>query len=405
MPRRRRAVPVLTVLTVLAVLTGGSPALAADSWTVPDRATITINGLGFGHGRGLSQYGALGRARAGHDYRKIVGFYYPGTRWGTASGAVKVLITGDTTNDVVVGPRSGLTVRSLGTGRTWTLPARRDGNAVKRWRIIPASGHRSTVGYRTGAWHVWRTVAGDAQFAAGGAPVRLYKAGGSVEYRGTLRSASASDTGMDRDTVNIVPLDSYLRGVVPQEVPALWPAAAVRAQAVAARTYAAYERADRSGRFDLYDTIKSQVYGGYSAEHPSSDAAVRVTAKRVLLSGGEPAFTQFSASNGGYSVAGAFPYLRAQQDRFDKYNPDGGRVGWETSVTDVDIEKQWPAIDNLISITIDERDGRGTWGGRVDKLTLTGSDDAHTVTVSGDTFRTRFGLRSTWFTFQIAAAG
>ena len=145
----------------------------------------------------------------------------------------------------------------------------RTATPVKRWRVTPASGHRSTVSYRTAAWHPWRTVAGDAQVAAGGAPIRLSTPAGSVQYRGTLRSVSVPHTARARDTVNILPLDSYLRGVVPREVPALWPAAAVRAQAVAARTYAAYERAHRSGRFDLYDTTKSQVYGGYTAEHPA----------------------------------------------------------------------------------------------------------------------------------------
>ena len=358
---------------------------------------VTISGRGFGHGKGLSQYGALGRARAGHDYGEIVRHYYPGTRWGTAAGAVKVLITGDTTNDVVVGPRSGLTVRSLGTGRTWTLPARRDGQAVKRWRVTPASGHRSTVGYRTGAWHVWRTVTGDAQFAAGGAPVRLYKAGGSVEYRGTLRSASASGTGMDRDTVNIVPLDSYLRGVVPQEVPALWPAAAVRAQAVAARTYAAYERAHRSGRFDLYDDTRSQVYGGLDAEHPSSDAAVKATARKVLTYQGSAAFTQFSASNGGYSVAGAFPYLRARAGHVRQVRPGpDGTPGWTVTFTGDQVTRHWTGLGQLKSITVDQRDGNGPFDGRVLELTVTG-DQGSVSGVDGSDFASYLGLRSTLF--------
>ena len=405
MPRRRLAAPVL-LLASLVALAGAPPAEATRD--VPDgtgraaATSVTIAGRGYGHGRGLSQYGALGRAKAGQGYGEIARHYYPGTRWGTAAGPVKVLITGDTTNDLLVTPRSALTVRSLGAGRTWTLPARRDGHPVKRWRVTPASGHRSTVSYRTAAWHPWRTVAGDAQFAAGGAPIRLSTPGGSVQYRGTLRSVSVPHTARARDTVNILPLDAYLRGVVPREVPALWPAAAGRAQAVAARTYAAYERAHRSGRFNLYDTTQSQVYGGYSAEHPASDGAVRVTARRVLLSGGAPAFTQFSASNGGYSVAGGFPYLRAARDTFDRYDPDGdGTVGWRVRFTGDQITRHWKGLGSLRSITVNTRDGKGPYGGRVLKLTVTG-DKGRVSGVDGSAFASYLGLRSTLFTVSVA---
>ena len=84
---------------------------------MPGDASITVDGLGFGHGRGLSQYGALARGRAGQDYREIVDFYYPGTTWATAAGSVRVLVSGDTTPDVVVDPRTGLTVRAVAGGR------------------------------------------------------------------------------------------------------------------------------------------------------------------------------------------------------------------------------------------------------------------------------------------------
>lgn len=384
---------VVLVVTVLAVGASALPARAVDR--TPDggvgrqaTVTVTIDGRGFGHGKGLSQYGALGRAKAGHGYARIVEHYYPGTRWGTASGSLKVLITGDTSSDLVVGPRSGLTVRSLGSGRTWTLPARRDGAAVKRWRITPASGERSAVSYRTGSWHVWRKVAGDAQFAAGGSPIRLYTPSGGFQYRGTLRSVSPTSSATRRDTVNILSLESYLRGVVPREVPALWSPAAVRAQAVAARTYAAFERAQHQDRYyHLCDTAHCQVYGGFGAEHPASDAAVQATARRVVTFGGSPAFTQFSASNGGYSVAGDFPYLVAKPDPYDDYQP------WSATFTGDQIARNWPNMGDLVSITVDERDGRGAFGGRVLSLTVTMTKGS--VSVSGDTFRSFLGLRST----------
>ena len=80
---------------------------------------MTVRGHGFGHGHGLSQYGAQRAAGKGLTYRQIVDFYYPGTRWGRVGGKVKVLITGDTDKDLVVRDRSGLTLRGLGSGRTW----------------------------------------------------------------------------------------------------------------------------------------------------------------------------------------------------------------------------------------------------------------------------------------------
>lgn len=404
-----RATVLATGLTLVAALVPAVPAVAADEpWTVPDNATITIDGLGFGHGRGLSQYGALGRGRAGHGYESIVKFYYPGTDWGRSGGTVKVLVTADTSTDVVVDARSRLAVRSLGSGRTFTLPAKVKQRKVIRWRITAAGGGRSQVDARTNRWREWRAVSGDAEFSAGGDPVTLRTPAGAVAYRGRLRSATPSGSGTGRDTVNVVSLDSYLKGVLPQEVIAsVWPVATLRAQAVAARTYAAYERAAApSGRhYDLCDTASCQVYGGATAEYPRTNDAVVATAGRVLTFGGEPVFAQFSASNGGYTVADPnFPYLVAQEDPFDHYDPDGvGGDGWRTSVTSAAIEKAYN-LENLTGIRVAARDGLGAWGGRVVTVWLL-SSTGWNGTVTGDSFRRRLGLRSTLFTISDVAPG
>lgn len=344
---------------------------------------LELVGRGFGHGTGLSQYGALGRANAGQTYRQIVSFYYPGTGWGRAGGKIRVLITADSTDDVVVRDASGLTVRALDSGKTWSPRIDAD-----RWRIKPRDG-RSVISYRTGRWHEWRDVRGNAEFTAAG-PLRLITPDGATPYRGALRSTGG-------DTVNVLPLDTYLRGVVPREVPALWPGAAVRAQAVAARTYAAYERAHGSGHYDLCDTAHCQVYGGVVDEHDASDAAIAATAHVVRVEGGEPIFAQFSASNGGHSTQGPFDYLPAQADPVDLATYDE----WQQTVSGSDIGAWRPAIGTFESLTVDERDGRGSYGGRVVRLTLHGS--AGDVQVTGDQFRIGFGLRSTLF--DLAPAG
>lgn len=381
------------VLVTSTALLAGSFAVVAPSAPASADTTVTISGYGFGHGKGLSQYGARNRASAGQSYATIAQHYYPGTAWGKATGSVRVLLTKDTSADVHVVARKGLTLRALGSGRTWKLPATQFHTRVARWRIAPA-GHSSRIWYRAaGSWHPWRTVRGDAQFGAGGRPVTLVTPHGASAYRGALRSVSTNASGSRRDTVNVLPLESYVRGVVAQEVPASWPQAAVRAQTVAARTYAAFERrASRGDSYDLCDTSHCQVYGGVAAEHPKADAAVKATSKRVLTYQGQPAFTQFSASNGGWSVRGSMPYLRAAQDSFDRGAPGDP---WQATFSGAAIARNWPGLGTLQSVRVVARDGHGRLGGRATSVRVTGSKSS--VTVAGDTFASYLGLRSTMF--------
>ena len=369
-----------------------SPASAEDSWSVPRSASITIKGHGYGHGRGMSQYGAEGAAREGLSWREITAFYYPGTSVGRAGGQIRVHVSADTTDDLVVVPRSGLAVADLATDETWTLPQR----DTQRWRVIALDGDHRVQWLAGSRWRTWRTLQGNGAFGASGEPVSLVTPGGIKAYRGRLAAVALSG---GRVTVNTVRLESYVRGVVPLEMPALWSPAAVRAQSVAARTYAAYERAHpRSSAFDVYDTTSSQVYGGVGAEHSASDDAVRATRRRVLKAGGAPAFTQFSSSNGGWSVQGTLSYQQARRDPYDDWS--GNPVhDWSITVWDTTFEGRWPSLGNLRRITVVRRDGNGDWGGRVTSLRLVGSQN--TVTVSGDTMRSVLGLRSSWVTFRV----
>ena len=183
-------------------------------------------------------------------------------------------------------------------------------------------------------------------------------------------------------------------------MPASWSTAAVRAQAVAARTYAAYERAHRTG--PLCDTTSCQVYGGFDAEHPASNDAVVATAREALLHKGAPAFTQFASSSGGWTAAGGMPYLPARADPYDGWA--GNPVhSWSTRISDTLIESRWPALGNLTRIRVTQRDGNGEWGGRVGSVTLVGGRGR--VTVSGDTLRAVLGLRSSWVTFVVRQRG
>ena len=383
----------LALTVALLVPTAGSAQARDDGLpggpTSREPVSVTITGNGYGHGHGLSQWGAQYAAGDGLTHQQILAFYYPGLKNGSIGGNVSVLLTADTSTDVMVADRSDLTVESLGTGKVHRLTKN-----ARWWRILPdQQGSRSTISFRgsSGGWKTWRTVAGEAQFDAGGKPITLRTPAGDRAYRGVLRSAAPSATSGRRDTVNVLPLESYLKGVVPREVPASWHPAAVRAQAVAARTYAAFERSQPLAQhYQICDTSLCQVYGGYTDEHPDSNRAVEATRKAVLLDGGEPAFTQFSASNGGYTSAGAVDYLPAKQDPYDK-----AYRGWKATVSAVAIERALPAIGTFRSLEVLERDGNGAFGGRVVRIEVVGSD-ASTV-LSGDNFRSYFGLMSTMF--------
>jgi stage II sporulation protein D len=392
---------VAAAVALLAALTG-LPAAPADavstdqSYWVPVSRTVVVRGHGFGHGHGMSQYGAQGAAKAGLGYRRIIDFYYPRTTWSTVTGKVRVLITGDTTSDLVVGRVSGLTLRDLGTGTTYRLP---DLAGVTRWRVSVGADKRSVVDYLTGDWHRWRpggraALVGDGELTAPGT-LTLYTPSGTRHYRGALRSASPTAGSATRDTVNVLSMDDYVRGVIPDEMPASWQPEAVKAQAVAARTYATWSRSQFPHRyFQICDTSSCQVYGGADAEDPRSNAAVTATARQVLTYGGKPAFSQFSSSSGGWTSEGGAPYLPAKADPYDDYA--GNPVHeWTVSLDAERVEGAYPSVGTLRRIQVVRRDGNGQWNGRVWSLVVDGTKGD--VTVSGDSFRARFGLRSSWF--------
>lgn len=407
----RRLATVSALLGLLAALAVAAPrsATAQEMYLRPADGSYPVEGRGYGHGIGMSQWGAKGAAEKGLIWPAIMAFYYPGT---------SVINNGNPTIRVQLTGQSSLIARAQ-SGMRVNLDS---GNPASPTQILPVTVVRHGATLTVGAWDIawyadplptnagwwlrFRPVggAGFLNYARSPATARLVafdnpstgtialeRAGALSTYRGQLRHVRSEAGGSATVTlVAALPMESYLRGVVPSEMPASWSAEAVRSQAVAARTYAEYEREHvLSGRaYDTCDSTACQVWGPIAREHPLADQAIAATAGQILTSAGAAAFTQFSAANGGYTAAGSQPYLVAQPDPYDHDT-------WTTAVAATAIERAWPSIGRLTVLQVVQRDGRGGWGGRVTQLMITGSGGS--VRVTGAAFRAALGLRSTWF--------
>lgn len=396
---RSRTTRTLTGLAAAAtLLLAAGPASASGNDPVvtvaPGVTTLTVSGDGWGHGRGMSQWGAQGAALQGLTYDQILAFYYPGTQQSSiASGKIKVLITADTDNNLKIAPAPRLRVHDLGNGRTYKLR-----KAARAWRLKSVGG-QTRVYYKRGHWHLYKTggrkaLAGDGEFKSSAKQLTLKLPSGGRVYRGKLRFAGS-------DTVNVVSMEQYLRGVVPAESFTSWRPAALQAQAVAARSYAAFERdANPTRYFSVYDTTASQAYRGVAIENANTDAAISATANRFVTYGGKPAFTEFSASSGGWTTTGSKPYQLAQPDLYDTTASGDTNLDWSAQVPIATIQAKYPDIGLLSSIEIVDRDGDLTHpnDGWVLQVKLTGTNGSKTI--AGGDFRALFGLKSAYFSIS-----
>ncbi|WP_375002784.1 SpoIID/LytB domain-containing protein [Aeromicrobium sp. CTD01-1L150] len=375
---------------------------AATTSTVNQRSvgsasSVTFKGHGYGHGIGMSQWGAHGGAQKGVLASRILAKYYPGTSLASRSRYIRVRVTADNDGSTAVRARSGL--RFLQGSRSITLPTTVSGRTVSHWRIEPYASNKrqSTLRYKSGStWRTYKSLVwhGSADFAA--PTMQLVLPGGkTVTYRHKLRAARPHSTATLRHTVNVVHLNDYTQGVVAREMPASWPTQALRAQAIAARTYG-LQSITPSAWYDICDTTSCQVYGGVSAEHANTNAAVASTSNRVLMHDGKPAVTQYSSSSGGFTNQGSRPYLKAVSDPWDNHSANQNH-SWSQAVNKSTIQSKYPSIGTLKTLKVTKRNGHGSMGGRVSSLQLVGSK--RTVTISGTDARWAFGLKSDWFGF------
>ena len=361
----------LTLLALLAVSdVSARPYAPAAAGATPatGQPTFVVTGRGWGHGVGMSQWGAYGFASRGWTYDRILAHYYRGTTMGAAPvSRVRVLLAEGRASGRVSSPVA-FTVRGAG------------GTPIQLEPKAYAFG--SGLRVRPGE----QPLTGPILFAPGAESLLL----DGRPFRGQLEVAVVA--GKLR-IVNVVGLEAYLAGVVPDEVPSGWPAEALKAQAVVARSYALASR--RSGPFDLYADVRSQVYGGVRAEEPATTTAVGETSGQVLLYDGKVAQTFFFSTSGGRTASASdtwsgepVPYLVSVADPYDDASPHH-RWG-PVALTAPALAKRLGVKGTVLDVRTQVNASQ-----RVDAVTIV--TDAGETTVRGGDVRTKLGLRSTWF--------
>ncbi|MFI9511476.1 SpoIID/LytB domain-containing protein [Nocardia sp. NPDC052566] len=280
-----------------ALCTGGTVLLVGTVlvlWTWPDAVPYRTVAAGPGHGRGMSQLGAFANAQAGWAAESILDHYYPGAELGTIPRTlVRVRLTAQDGASLDTYADAGLRVagRIVAPGEVAHLTPLPDGRA----NVVVTLGCDGEVRWQesTDDPFAYPLDPGPDRPAA----EHLTLCGGGA-YRGAL--GVALEDGEAR-TVDLVDVDDYLRGVVPAEMQANWAddggAAALRAQAIAARSYALAEH--RYPYAQTCDTTDCQFYPGTEKEDPRATAAVAETSGTVLLRDGRILRAEYSAAPGG----------------------------------------------------------------------------------------------------------
>ena len=356
------------ILVLGGLLLALAPAPAADAWW-------KIKGKGWGHGVGLSQWGAHGYAQHGWGWQRILHHYYANVNIRETGGhKIKVLL------------QSGQGLVAFDEAKhACGVDLRVD----RRFKFDKVGGDvilRGPEGHR-------RANCGGQGTARGPGGVHVIDKG---RYRGEIH-ANAEPSGLA--VINHVALEDYIQGVVPNEVPYEWPADALRAQAVAARSYVLATRG--SGMFDVYDDTRSQVYGGKGTERASTNAAVAATDHKVVKHSGNIATTYYFSTSGGrtenseYGFAGGSsrPWLKSVIDRYDDPSP---HHEWTVSFSEDQMRSKLSGLfsGRLVGINALKR-GRSP---RIVNVRINGSSGDSTV--SGATLQSRLGTRSTWMFFD-----
>lgn len=299
-----------SALVSTVVCAGAALAPAPASATVD--TLFSLVGHGWGHGIGMSQWGAYGYARHGYGYQDIIKHYYTGVTIGTIpNSCIRVLL-------------------SKGQGTVRVTSASPYVLLIGTAKATVAANLTSTVTWAGGKYHV---TAGPKKWVSsslvtfdhGQRPLYLFNAnqnGHIGHYRGALHLSHYTDGFM---VVDVLDLQAYVMGILPYEISPAWPIEAQKAQAVAARSYGAVHLGSH-GPYDVTCTTTSQVYNGWDGEQPLSDQAVRTTYGIVPLYAKSPIWAYFFDCSGGHTEnienvwqTTPVPYLKGVVDPYDYY--------------------------------------------------------------------------------------
>ncbi len=436
-----RRFAVLVVLAAAAALLPAAPALAAAPAATADcpapggvrvppapttTSDFTIRGKGWGHGVGMSQYGALGAARLGCGAKQILRAYYPGVTISPRAQPryVRIGLTFDSPVSNVASVRS---IDAAAGDIPWQLC---DSGGCQRVATQPqGSRWQVRIGSR-GGYALWE---GDRRRWHGGDNVALLRAvlttsgsasrvisipanGHSYKW-GVLEFDSYVTDGTGRAYVNLAirSMERYLRGL--SEMPSSWEPAALRAQAIVGRAYAMDRRVNlglrANCRCHLWDSPSDQHYTGWDKESEGLDAmygrrwvaAVDHTAGRIMRDrAGDIAVGYYSSSHGGASESSAFTwggevsYLRSVDDSNWEMHSNNPIRSWSVGIGDLALGRKF-GVGRATSVTLPKPRGRAGRVGRVEAgyggVVIQGGRGR--VVVSGSTFKSVLGLRSTLF--------
>lgn len=421
-------------LCAASLIVGLVPAQVAQAEEGQLPGGVIIYGRGFGHGRGLSQYGAYGWATVhGWSWEQILDFYYGGAT-GNSRSNLEAPNQEMTTWLSAMNNRQTGVVSDSGTmrlledpdqGRRFTSMVAREKSGAQRVYQVWGSGERKCLNESDSPEAAGFTLIGEFNETASFVTNSSQDPGASAldtvglceprsasanqvrYYRGIVRAMN--NTKNENRTINIARLDDYLRGVVPRESPASWGDTAggagmnaLRAQAVAARSYSVTENR-YAGLAKTCDTQDCQVYGGAALrtsvnasptvlESANTDRAVAETTGVVIRNPkGNVVRTEFSSSNGGRTAGGEFPALVDEGD----ISANSSLMIWTRAFSAAQIVAKYPQVGVLTSVTTTNDGLGGDFGGYTLDVTIAGTSGS--VKVSGWAFRTAFGLPAPWF--------
>jgi stage II sporulation protein D len=334
-----------------------------------------VHGRGFGHGVGMSAYGAYGYAKHGKGYRFILGHYYSGTRIGKAKPRQIRVLLGSSGSDVEFSRATGACGRELDPKRSYE--AHRAGSSVR----LRSSGGKLLA------------PCGKRLRATGNGTIEI---DGHGTFRGALEALPADGSG-SLNVINALALEQYVKGVMPNEVPPSWPFEQLRAQAVAVRSIALTSSVGDG--YDVYPDTRSQVYEGLESEYARTNRAVNKTSGEVVMYRGEIAQTFYSACSGGHteSVVNVFgtaiPYLVGVPDPYDYYCP---LHKWKLKFSGPEISERLGAYlkGRLKRVVVTKRGVSP----RIVSAKLIGTGGVSTV--SGSELSVALGGYDTWMSFR-----